>query len=78
VPTKGEVIGGVKNFEFEVLQADSRQVRRIKIRRLKQRAQRPAETKAKAGPKVATAKKAEPKPKAGKAEAPDPEAKAAE
>jgi CBS domain containing-hemolysin-like protein len=37
VPVKGEIVGGLKNFEFEVLQADSRQVRRIKIRRLKQR-----------------------------------------
>ena len=49
VPMKGEIIGGIKNFDFEVLQADSRQVRRIKIRRLKQRAPRTAaETKAKA------------------------------
>ncbi len=37
VPVKGEVIGGIKNFEFEVMQADSRQLRRIKIKRLKQR-----------------------------------------
>ena len=37
VPVKGEVIGGLKNFEFEVIQADSRQLRRIKIKRLKQR-----------------------------------------
>ncbi|RYE08572.1 MAG: HlyC/CorC family transporter [Hyphomicrobiales bacterium] len=37
VPVKGETIGGLKNFEFEVLQADSRQLRRIKIKRLKQR-----------------------------------------
>ena len=37
VPVKGETIGGVKNFEFEVLQADSRQLRRIKIKRIKQR-----------------------------------------
>ena len=37
VPEKGETIGGVKNFEFEVLQSDSRQLRRIKIKRLKQR-----------------------------------------
>jgi CBS domain containing-hemolysin-like protein len=37
VPVKGEVIGGIRNFDFEVLQADSRQLRRIKIRRLKQR-----------------------------------------
>ncbi|MEQ1900834.1 MAG: hemolysin family protein [Devosia sp.] len=37
VPLKGEVVGGIKNFEFEVLQADSRQLRRVKIKRLKQR-----------------------------------------
>ena len=37
VPVKGELVGGIKNFEFEVLQADSRQLRRIKIKRLKQR-----------------------------------------
>ena len=37
VPEKGEVIGGLKNFEFEVLQSDNRQIRRIKIKRLKQR-----------------------------------------
>ena len=36
VPAKGEIVGGLKNFEFEVIQADSRQVRRIKIKRLKQ------------------------------------------
>ncbi len=42
VPAKGEIIGGIKNFEFEVMQADTRQVRRIKIRRLKQR--KPATT----------------------------------
>ncbi|MEO6396223.1 MAG: hemolysin family protein [Devosia sp.] len=37
VPQKGEIIGGIKNFEFEVLQADSRQLRRVRIKRLKQR-----------------------------------------
>ncbi|MDO8359973.1 MAG: hemolysin family protein [Devosia sp.] len=37
VPEKGETIGGLRNFEFEVLQADSRQLRRIKIKRIKQR-----------------------------------------
>jgi CBS domain containing-hemolysin-like protein len=55
VPEKGEVIGGIKNFEFEVLQADSRQVRRVKIKRLKQRARVPAEIKAKVSPKAARA-----------------------
>jgi CBS domain containing-hemolysin-like protein len=37
VPAKGEIIGGIKNFEFEVLQADTGQVRRVKIKRIKQR-----------------------------------------
>ncbi len=37
VPEKGETVGGIKNFEFEVLQADTRQLRRIKIKRIKQR-----------------------------------------
>jgi CBS domain containing-hemolysin-like protein len=37
VPAKGEIVGGIPHFEFEVTQADSRQVRRVKIKRLKQR-----------------------------------------
>jgi CBS domain containing-hemolysin-like protein len=41
VPAKGETVGGMKGFEFEVLQADSRQVKRLKIKRLKQRQPRP-------------------------------------
>ena len=57
VPERGEVIGGIKNFEFEVLQADSRQVRRVKIKRLKQRARVPAEIKAKVAPKGTKAAK---------------------
>jgi CBS domain containing-hemolysin-like protein len=47
VPVKGEIIGGIKNFEFEVLQADPQRLRRIKIKRLKQRkapAQKPGDT----------------------------------
>ena len=35
--SRARSIGGIKNFEFEVLQADARQLRRIKIKRLKQR-----------------------------------------
>jgi len=41
VPRKGEVVGGIKGFEFEVMQSDSRQVKRVKIKRLKQRVPRP-------------------------------------
>jgi Mg2+/Co2+ transporter CorC len=61
VPLKGETIGGIKNFEFEVLQADSRQVRRIKIKRLKQRKAPVAVAKAdgKAEPASAEKKAAE-------------------
>lgn len=48
VPAKGEIVGGIRNFEFEVMQADTRQVRRLKIRRVKQR--KPAAPKAAAAP----------------------------
>lgn len=41
VPTKGEIVTGIKGFEFEVLQSDSRQVKRVKIKRLKLRVPRP-------------------------------------
>lgn len=41
VPLKGEHVNGIKGFEFEVLQADSRQVKRVKIKRLKQPKPRP-------------------------------------
>ncbi len=37
VPKRGDIVGGIKHFEFEVLQADATQLRRIKIKRLKQR-----------------------------------------
>jgi CBS domain containing-hemolysin-like protein len=40
VPAKGETVNGIKGFEFEVLQSDSRQVKRVKIKRIKQRAPR--------------------------------------
>jgi CBS domain containing-hemolysin-like protein len=41
VPLKGEHVNGIKGFEFEILQADSRQVKRVKIKRLKQPKPRP-------------------------------------
>ncbi|HEY0918182.1 hemolysin family protein [Devosia sp.] len=41
VPQRGETVGGLTGFEFEVLQADARQVKRVKIKRLKQRGVRP-------------------------------------
>ena len=41
VPQKGETVDGIKGFEFEVLQSDARQIKRVKIKRLKQRPARP-------------------------------------
>jgi CBS domain containing-hemolysin-like protein len=35
VPAPGEVVKGLKGFDFEILQADGRQVLKLKIRRLK-------------------------------------------
>jgi CBS domain containing-hemolysin-like protein len=37
VPAKGEIVTGLKGFEFEVMAADSRQIKRVKIKRIKQR-----------------------------------------
>ena len=39
---KGEIVAGIKGFEFEVMQADPHHIRRVKIKRLKQRAAREA------------------------------------
>ena len=41
MPIKGETVNGIKGFEFEVMQADGRQIKRLKIKRVKQRAARP-------------------------------------
>jgi CBS domain containing-hemolysin-like protein len=40
VPVKGEIITGLKGFEFEVLQSDSRQLKRLKIKRVAKPARR--------------------------------------
>jgi CBS domain containing-hemolysin-like protein len=55
VPSKGETVGGIKGFEFEVMQADSRQIKRLKIKRLKQRVPRPSAARSGAGPTQAAA-----------------------
>jgi CBS domain containing-hemolysin-like protein len=46
LPAKGELIGGIKGFEFEVLQADAGSLRRLKIKRIV----RPSRRKRAAGP----------------------------
>ena len=41
VPAAGEIVKGLKGFDFEILQADGRQVQKLKIRRLRTAAARP-------------------------------------
>ena len=41
VPAQGEVISGLKGFDFEVLQSDGRQIKKLKIKRIKHRAPGP-------------------------------------
>jgi CBS domain containing-hemolysin-like protein len=55
VPAKGERVNGIKGFEFEVLAADSRQVKRVKIKRLKERQSRPTPPHNGQGPTQAAA-----------------------
>ncbi len=59
VPLKGEHVTGIKGFEFEVLQADSRQVKRVKIKRLKQPKPRPPKPPVTKQPEDSTAPAAE-------------------
>ena len=54
MPIKGEHVTGIAGFEFEVLQADSRQVKRVKIKRLKQPKPRPPKPPAEKAVKPAT------------------------
>ena len=57
VPAPGEIVKGLKGFEFEILASDARQIKKLKIRRLRQRA--PAANlpgKVKSGAKVSAPK----------------------
>ena len=45
LPLRGQIIPGPEMFEFEVLDADPRRVKRVRITRLKERRDRPRETK---------------------------------
>lgn len=70
VPAKGEIVKGIAGFEFEVMQSDSRQVKRVKIKRLKQpkpRPPKPVVEKAPAKPVVEAAK-----PRTSGGDAPQP------
>jgi CBS domain containing-hemolysin-like protein len=70
VPLKGEIVNGIKGFEFEVLQSDSRQIKRVKIKRLKQPKPRP--------PKPPAGKSAKAPPLVPAAPPPEPDRPAAE
>jgi len=62
VPVRGEIINALEGFEFEVLDADPRRVKRLRIRE-RRKARHPARTKAKpADAKPADAKLSEEKP----------------
>ena len=41
LPVKGETVGGIHGFEFEVLASDTRQIKRLKIKRVRKRTPRP-------------------------------------
>lgn len=41
LPAKGETVNGINGFEFEVLASDTRQIKRLKIKRVKPRGIRP-------------------------------------
>jgi hypothetical protein len=43
LPVRGEIVPGPDLFEFEVLDADPRRVKRVRITRLKERRDRPRE-----------------------------------
>jgi hypothetical protein len=45
LPVRGEIVPGPDLFEFEVLDADPRRVKRVRIIRLKERRERPRETR---------------------------------
>jgi len=49
LPVRGELIPGPGLFEFEVLDADPRRVKRVRITRLKERRERPREQPRKRG-----------------------------
>jgi len=46
LPVRGEIVPGPGLFEFEVLDADPRRVKRVRITRLKERRERPRESRA--------------------------------
>jgi hypothetical protein len=50
LPVRGELISGPGMFEFEVLDADPRRVKRVRITRLKERREKPREQRKRGEP----------------------------
>jgi CBS domain containing-hemolysin-like protein len=55
LPVRGELIPGPGLFEFEVLDADPRRIKRVRITRLKEKRERPRETRKRGEPDVVLA-----------------------
>jgi len=55
LPVRGEIVPGPGLFEFEVLDADPRRIKRVRITRLKERRERPREPKKRGEPDVVLA-----------------------
>jgi hemolysin (HlyC) family protein len=53
LPVRGEIVPGPGLFEFEVLDADPRRVKRVRITRLKERRDRPREPRRRGEPDIA-------------------------
>ena len=55
LPVRGELISGPGKFEIEVLDADPRRIKRVRITRLKERRERPRTERKRGEPDVALA-----------------------
>jgi CBS domain containing-hemolysin-like protein len=60
LPLRGEIVPGPGLFEFEVLDADPRRVKRVRITRLKERRERPRESRRRGETESASAGAASP------------------
>jgi CBS domain containing-hemolysin-like protein len=67
LPLRGELISGPGLFEFEVLDADPRRIKRVRILRLKERRERPRDVRRRSDAEQATTvPSASPEPASGK------------
>jgi CBS domain containing-hemolysin-like protein len=66
LPLRGELIPGPGLFEFEVLDADPRRIKRVRIARLKERRERLRDGRRREAEQVTTVQSASPQPASGK------------